>query len=190
MEERSAAAYGGEGSSEDEDLFGEGYEAGELALVVQQDDLQTTLPRLEMTRNRKRMAGEGMSLPVRCKSKSCRCQELNCREAGEPQECIFCQKSQKMELCHRKGVCQKWTEEQIRQMEESRQIQGALLEAETMSQILIPATSSLPPQTPARQEEVGEAPEMRILVEIEGRTGAKPRIFTEKKKTEHNVSDH
>ena len=71
MEERSAAAYGGEGSSEDEDLFGEGYEAGELALVVQQDDLQTPLPRLEMTRNRKRLAGEGMSLPVRCKNKSC-----------------------------------------------------------------------------------------------------------------------
>ena len=183
MEERSAAAYGGEGSSEDEDLFGEGYEAGELALVVQQDDLQTPLPRLEMTRNRKRMAGEGMSLPVRCKNKSCQCQELNCREAGEPQECIFCQKSQKMELCHRKGVCQKWTGEQVRQMEESRQIQGALLEAETMNQILIPATSSLPPQTPARQEEVGEATEMRIMVEVEGRTGAKPRVFTEKKKT-------
>ena len=48
MEERSAAAFEGGGSSDEEGSFGEGYEAEELLLAVRHDDLQHEEPRLRV----------------------------------------------------------------------------------------------------------------------------------------------
>ena len=72
MEERSAAAFGNDGSEEEEELFEEGYE-GDLVLTVRHGDLIPPQPHLHAvgTRRQKTLAGERLLLPARCKDKNC-----------------------------------------------------------------------------------------------------------------------
>ena len=68
MEQRSAAAFGESPSSDEEDDFGEGYEAGARLLTVREDDLQQDQPKLRVTRGQRRLAGD-LEITAKCKKK-------------------------------------------------------------------------------------------------------------------------
>ena len=203
MEQRSAAAFGEGGSSGEEEGFGEGYEAEQLLLAVQQDDLQHEEPRLQVTRGQRRLAGEMLAITTtRCKHKDCLyCPVRDCLEAEEPEPCIFCSAIKRPDLCLRKGNCSGWSVEQREVLNIARGIQEALMKEKAVQQIILPATAT---STPRREASVGlrdisgeeeqkeeqvcegsnhrESLERTILMRIEERSGTKPRRTVEKRK--------
>ena len=195
MEERSAAAYGEEGSSDEGD-FGEGYEAEELVLSVQQDDLQHGEPRLQVTRGQRRQAGEMLVIEAPlCKQKDCPyCAVKACKEAGEPEPCPFCSARQRPDLCMRKKPCRSWSKEQRDDLEVARGVQEAIMKEEEAQKILLPATAT---STPRKEASVGDQdlldeegpvyegfePEIPVQMRIEERSGTKPRRIMEQRES-------
>ena len=183
MEERSAAAFGNDGSEEEEELFEEGYE-GDLVLTVRHGDLIPPQPHLHAvgTRRQKTLAGERLLLPARCKDKNCwQCQVKSCTEIGEPVPCQFCEMD-KFELCLRRSSCPKWSREQAEQLTQAREVQLALAATENRNQILpIGAIEAAPSgdsrgavSLPLRGEEDDRA-SRAIVIRVEPRTGTKKK---------------
>ena len=200
MEERSAAAFEGGGSSDEEGSFGEGYEAEELLLAVRHDDLQHEEPRLRVTRAQKRLAGEVLALPTtKCKHRDCLyCTAKTCLEdeggTSRTLPCIFCSPIKRPDLCVRRGNCTVWSVEQCEVLSVARGVQEALMREQAVQQIILPATATSTPRKEAstdvsgeKEEENeeskdGEDLERAILMQIEERSGTKPRKALEKQK--------
>ena len=145
MEQRSAAAFGGGDSSDDED-YEEGYEAEQLQLTVQRDDLQHEEPRLQTrTRGQRRLAGQMLVISApNCKQRGCLyCTVKACLEAGEPEPCHFCSIPQRPDLCIRKGHCSSWTIEQNDELNVARTVAEALIDEEAAQQIPSPGHGDL-----------------------------------------------